>query len=89
MKYGLNFDKRIPKVISVYSKAIEELERPRTLMYLELLSKAMKKRQEAEKKFVREYKNKEAVINEYSKYEQLVYYLFERWFRESKKYGTA
>jgi len=89
MKYSLNFDRRIPKVKNVYSETIEELERPRTLMYLDLLSKAMAKRQEAEKKFVTEFKNKEVVIKEYSKYERLVYYIFERWFRESKKYGSA
>lgn len=89
MKYSLNFDRRIPKVQNVYSETIEELERPRTLMYLDLLSKAMAKRQDAEKKFVTDFKNKEFVIKEYSKYERLVYYIFERWCRESKNYGSA
>lgn len=89
MKYGLNFEKKKPRLKDIYTETIEELERPRTRMYLELLSKAMAKRQEVEKKFVTDYKNKETVIKIYSKYERLVYYLFERWFRESKKYGTA
>lgn len=89
MKYGLNFDWRIPKIKSVYAETIEELERPRVSMYLDLLCKAMGKRQQAEKRFVTNYKNKKSVIKEYSKYERIVYYLFMRMSRECKKYGSA
>lgn len=88
-KYGLNFDRRIPEIKSIYAEKIEELERPRVSMYLNLLSKAMAKRQEAEKKFVIDYKNKDSVIKEYSRFERIVYYLFMRMSRECKKYGSA
>lgn len=88
-KYQLNFDRRIPEIKSIYAKTIEELERPRVSMYLDLLCRAMEKRQQAEKRFVTEYKNKDSVIKEYSKYERIVYYLFMRMSRECKKYGSA
>ena len=89
MKFGLKFDRRIPEIKSTYAEIIEELERPRVSMYLDLLCKAMGKRQQAEKRFVTDYKNKESVIKEYSKYERIVYYLFMRMSRECKKYGSA
>jgi hypothetical protein len=89
IKFGLNFDWRIPEIKSVYAQTIEELERPHVSLYLNLLCRAMEKRQLAEKKFVSDYKNKETVIKEYSKYECIVYYLFMRMSRECKKYGSA
>ena len=89
MNYGLNFEKRIPKIKSVYADVIEELERPRVSIYLQLISKAMVKRQQAEKKFVTDYKDKELVIKEYSKFERIFNYLLQRMSRECKKYGSA
>ena len=89
MNYGLNFEKRIPKIKSVYADVIEELERPRVSIYLQLISKAMVKRQQAEKKFVTDYKDKEFVIKEYSKFERIFNYLLQRMSRECKKYGSA
>lgn len=89
MKFGLNFDWRIPEIKSVYAQTIDELERPRVSMYLNLLCKAMEKRQIAERRFVADYKIKESVIKEYCKYERIVYYLFMRMSRECKKYGSA
>lgn len=88
-KYGLNFDRRIPEIKSIYAEKIEALERPRISMYFNLLCRAMEKRQQAEKRFVTDYKNKDSVIKEYSRFECIVYYLFMRMSRECKKYGSA